>query len=290
MTKRTAATAAKDAQPEEAATTSASGAPVTVELQVQHTHTDQDAAPPPAQSDDVPLVQSAAPPTEYDATARQRIGAQIGTAGGTFPVTLIFDPQAGPHSTFDRTLKEYVRRLSAVPATDTADEEAEARALAQLDAAAWLFDTLMVDVEGIGAEEEAKPADWKTFFTPQEKNGVVMNAILFGVPLEDRAASGARVSWAALAVSATKLRVLFDGHNLDTRHGLKKGDTPTMREFGQQLEKMQRGESVMFELAALYDRLKVSAKPYKDGIVPVHHKAFALLGHLSTQLRVTRKN
>jgi hypothetical protein len=233
-----------------------------------------------------------APPAEYDATARQRIPVLLPSEGGPLAVTFIYDPQApGPHGTFDRALKEYVRRLSAVPVTTTAEEEAEAHALAQLDAAGWLFDSFIVDVEGVGAEGEQKPADWKNYFTPQEKNRVVLGAILEATPLDDGGNPAGARSWSALAISSLRLRVPFDGWQIDTRHSLKKADGKTLRDFGALLERLnQSGASVMFELAAIYDRLKVSAGGYKGGIVPVHHRAFAALGHLSTQARVTKKN
>jgi|ERR1041384_868867 hypothetical protein len=233
-----------------------------------------------------------AKPVEYDATARQRIPALLPTEAGALPITLIFEPQ--PHNQpFDKLLAEYTRRLSALPVTDTAEDEGEARTLAQLDAAGWLFDQVIVDVEGIGIEGEEKPANWLEFFTPQEKNAVVLNAILSGYALPEAAHSGARLSWQSLAGSVTRLRVLFDGRELDVRHTLKKADTKTLREFGALLDKIQAGANavnLMFELVTVYNRLQLTTHGYKGGIVPAHHRAFAVLAHLTRQLQVTRKN
>ncbi len=238
-------------------------------------------------------------PAEFDAGARQRWPMLIAADDGPLVVAFIYDPHApGPHGTFDRALREYVRRRSAVPATTTPEEADEARALAQLDAAAWLFDSFVVDVEGVGAEGEEKPRDWQSYFTPQEKNRTLFEN-LFDVASLDAEGSPAARSWSALAVSSFRLRAPFDGGRVDTRHTLRKGDTAALRAHGWLLELMadvtasSAVEMVLHfapEYAALYDRLKVSAGGYAGGVVPVHHKAFAAFAHLSTQARAVRKN
>lgn len=240
-------------------------------------------------ADTPPLVRSEAPPTEYDATARQRVGLRVQTDAGLQSVAFVFDPQPQGRP-FDKLLAEYARRFDAVPKTETAEEEAEARALAQVDASAWLFSQVMVDVEGMGDE---RPANWQDHFTPQEKHVAILNGVLYAVTLPHTGPQGVRVSWAALAGAVMRLRVLFDGHDIETRHTLKKADNAILREFGALLEKTQRDATstgLMFDLAALYDRLKLTAHGYKGGIIPPHHRALAVLNHLTTQASVTRKN
>jgi hypothetical protein len=120
-----------------------------------------------------------------------------------------------------------------------------------------------------------------------------LNALLYAVPLAQPVKEGVRVSWRALAASVTRLRVLFDGHEMETRHLLKKADAKTMREFNAQLEQAQEYGGrikLLFQLAATYNQLKLTAYGYKDDLIPAHHRAFAVFGHLSSQLLVTRKN
>lgn len=225
-------------------------------------------------------------PAEYDAAARQRIPCVFATADGRVPVTLVFDPRPERAESFDRSLREYARKLAAAQG-DAAEDAAAAQAV--LAATTWLFDRHVVDLEGVGEEGEEKPENWLDFFSPLEKRRAVEQAILFCYPVEDGKAA-ARPSWSSLRASVTRLRCFFDGFEIETAHTLRKADGKTINEFLALMAKSQDHSPVMSELAGLYDRLKVGSKGYKGGLVPLHHKAVVTVTHISRQQEVARKN
>lgn len=236
---------------------------------------------------DVPELET--PPAEYDASAKQRIPVMLPLGDEQIEITLIFDPNANLRN-FDHHLKEYARRASAQRDADTDADLVLAREESLTDAAIYLFDTCIVDLDGIGEEGEEKPADWRNIFSPQEKKTVVERAILHVYPV-DSGKKGARPSWkshAEFTNSTIRLRAIFDGYEIETKHILRKADVKTLRDFTTEWTKAAGGPSA--EVAAFYQKLKVEASGYKDGIVPLHHMAAVVAAHLFKQARVLRKN
>lgn len=251
-------------------------------------------APDPLLADgdaDKPPDEDAAP-AEYDATGRQHIPSLLATEEGAAAVTLIFEPCAKRRS-FDHHLREYVRRLSAIRETETDDEAFLAREEAQLSAAEWLFDTVITDIEGLGDEAD-KPANWREFIGAHEKRNAVDTAILFTNTLDDKKTDG-KPSWKSLGGAVTRLYCLANGREVETRHTLKKADSKIANEFLGLLSKAASNgslkyDALIFDMAALYDRLKIGARGYRDGVVPAHHKARVVIAHVNRQLTALRKN
>ncbi|HLL74803.1 MAG TPA: hypothetical protein VK421_06020 [Pyrinomonadaceae bacterium] len=252
--------------------------------------------PPPPEplelADEVSDESESEAPAEYDATERQRIPAILATEDGAVSVTLVFEPCAKGKS-FDHHLREYVRRLSQVRETETDEGAVLAREEAQLAAAEWLFDAVVTDIEGLGDEDE-KPDDWKMLIGAHEKRNCVDSAILYTQTLEDEKAGG-KVSWKSLGLAGTRLRCLSNGREVVTRHTLKKADAKVANEFLALFAKVASGgtlkqDVLIFDLAALYDRLKIGARGYRGGVVPAHHKAPVVTAHVTRQLRAVRKN
>lgn len=245
--------------------------------------TQQPASPP------APVPDLDTPPAEYDASAKQRIPVMLPLGDEQIEITLIFDPNA-EHQSFDRHLKEYARRAATQREADTDADLLLARDEALTDAAVWLFDKCIVDLEGIGDEGEEKPADWRNIFSPQEKKTVIERAILHVYPA-DSGKRGARPSWkqqADFTNSTIRLRCIFDGYEIETKHVLRKADVKTLRDFTSEWSKANGSPSE--EVAAFYRKLKVEAHGYKDDIIPLHHMAAAVGAHLFKQARVLRKN
>ena len=230
--------------------------------------------------DNLPLTREGAP-ILYDADAPQRIPAHFAVDGEEYSIVLVAAPVLDTH------LMSYAKQCTR------ADDELDTTAT--LDAAVWLFDAVITDVEGIGEEGEEKPGDWRDFFSPQEKAAVVNNAILACYPVEPPTEkTDKRLSWKMQTrVAKTTLRAFFDGREIETTHVLRKADAKTLSEFatimGRVFTPKSGGDARMGELAALYDRLHESHEGYA-GRVPLHHKSAALIGHLARQSMALRKN
>ena len=231
------------------------------------------------------LVNDEATPTEYDAGVVQRIPAIVSLEEGRAEVTLLYNPNAQGKS-FDEHLAEYSRR-SKPPASDDEDADvSETSGQALLDAACWLFDTVIQDVEGIGEAGEEKPIEWRSMiFAPEHKKAVVEQSILFALPLQPKPLA-TRPSWkSTFGRSTTRLLCHFDGQEIETSHTMRHADNKTLQEFRTIWAKGGTG----LELAALYETLKGEGKGYRGGTIPTHHKAAAVIGHCLVQDRVLGK-
>jgi hypothetical protein len=259
----------------------------------------EDLQSPPGGAGDDPsdVSQEEAPPAEYDATSRQRAPVLLGGDEGLIKVALIFDPCANGKS-FDTHLREYVRRLTTIKETETARDEMLARASTELSAAVWLFGTVIVDAELIGDDgevlDEEKPEEWRSMIGETEKLQAVENIILHGYVVNDDKPAG-QPSWKSLGGSLTRLRCLYEGREVETRHTLRKVDTRIINDYLTLTSKAAEEGSakialIMFDLAALYDRVKIGARGYKGGVVPAHHKAAVFGAHAQRQVRAIRKN
>lgn len=222
---------------------------------------------------------------QYDASAIQRIPAVVTLEGGRANVTLVYNPNAQGKS-FDAHLDEYEMRAK-LDTDGLPDEEVDAAQLQALtDAACWLFDTVIEDVEGIGAEGEEKPLEWRSLiFTPERKKAVVDQAILYALPMQAKAVTS-RPSWSAnFGRSTTLLACHFDGREVETSHSMKPADNKTLDEFRALWAKGGTG----LQVAPLYEALEGKGTGYKDGIIPKHHRAAAVIGHCALQDRVIGK-
>jgi hypothetical protein len=222
---------------------------------------------------------------EYDAGAIQHIPAVVTLEGGRANVTLIYDPNA-QEKTFDQHLDEYEMR-AGIKTDDLPDDEVDAAvAQALLEAQCWLFDTVITDIEGIGAEGEERPVEWRSIaFSPERKKAVVEQAILYTLPMQAKAVA-ARPSWSSnFARSTTRLLCHFNGRELETFHTMKPADSKTLDEFRALWAKGGTG----LQVASLYETLEGKGSGYKGGIIPRHHKASAVIGHCALQGRVIGK-
>src|ERR1041384_210151 len=228
--------------------------------------------------------------TEYDVTAIQRVPVRFILGEEVIPLTLTLDPNAQGRS-IDYHIQEYARR--AVPAEDAETDEslAAARESAQVEAMGYLFNTLMTKLEGL----DGLPTDWRSIFSPKEKQSIVERS-LFAVQVVAPTLSRrhGRPMWGEqFRHSTIRLRSFFDGRDVDTVHVLRKPDASLLRDFNATLAKAYvtgPGDAAALELVPFWDKLRVEARNYKQGIVPVHHKAMAVLSHLLRQAQVVRKN
>jgi hypothetical protein len=243
-----------------------------------------------AQATEEGRVEGGELPAVYDSEARQRI-----------PITVIWDERFDLTLTAepvrDETLRAYAQKCELAAAeTPDAEDVGAAQLAAAATATAWLFDALMSDVEGIGEEGEEKPADWRDIFSPEEKGEIMRRAVFGYEVLEPPAAKkGARPAWGShLRAVVTRMRVPFNGRPVDVSHTLRKPDAAQLGEFQTLSARTLLGRGLEMDanlekFAAGYDRLHVSHEHY-NGPVPMHHKAFAYIAHMTRQGAAVRKN
>jgi hypothetical protein len=230
-------------------------------------------------------------PDVYDSEARQRIPVTLLLEGEAFDVTLVCEPVS------DAALVNYAAMCEQANAVESAgDEDISAAQLSgTINTAASLFNALMSDIEGVGEEGEEKPTDWRDIFGPREKATVIDRAI-FGIEqiAPPPARKGARPKWGpSLRSVVTRLRVPFSGRMIDVSHTLRKADAKQLGEFsalyGRTLGMSRGGDAIMERLAVFYDWLHIAHAGYR-GPVPMHHRAVALVAHLTRQGATVRKN
>ncbi|HEX8353674.1 MAG TPA: hypothetical protein VF611_12285 [Pyrinomonadaceae bacterium] len=232
-----------------------------------------------------------APPVLYDANARQRFRVLHEIDGDRYELGLIFGPIS------DTALANYARRCAAAAAEGEEDSGATLSEHARiwLDAAARLFDELTVGIDNIGEEGEETPDDWRDIFGATDKSQAIIGAVFAVEPVVvTPPKAGARAPWPSGKLNAkVRLLVPFDGAMIEVSHTLKRADA---RAFGQYTALMQKvfagprgSDAHMLKLAAGYDALHVAHEGYASH-VPVHHKAFAYVEHMSRQMQFVRKN
>lgn len=236
-------------------------------------------------------AEKVAPALLYDTTAPQRVPVLLPLDGETYEIILKLRP------VMDVALANYARKCAQVSGDGEEDEEDALAALvgAGFDAAVYLFDQLADGVEGIGEEGEEAPDDWRDIFGAADKTAVIDGAVLVAQDVAPRAAKkGKRPSWGTgLKNSTVRLKVVFDGREVETTHVLKKPDAKVFSDFTTTFRAAygqgRAGDAHMMKLAALYDRLHIGHGGYASH-VPLHHKARAVLAHISQQARSLRKN
>jgi hypothetical protein len=253
--------------------------------------------------------QSTAPitPILYDADAEQRIPFSVEFDGEAYEPIYVLGPQT------DAALIEYDkqmdRRLRAADKKQSGRRDAMESEDSSVDAGAWLFSDRAVSVEGMGAEGEELPADWKDRIDDSDKADIINTAYLAvgRVPLPV-ATPGKRLPWGhrSMGTARIPIRALFGGYQLDLVHERENLPPADMKDILGEFNSIRKqtwivggthiggaGEMIIppksQRLAALYDKLGYKATGYA-GRVPMHHKAFVVSEDLTpAQEAVTKK-
>lgn len=236
----------------------------------------------------------------YDADATQRIPFMTEHDGELYEIAYIVAPRK------DDDIKEFETRrnmrLAEADPDETGGRGGTITENDSLQAAEWLFDKLATGVEGVGDSDEELPEDWKTNFSQQEKSAVINQGLLACEAVEPlRVKSGKRLPLNhQKSTGATTLRVLFNGHQLTTKHTIADADADTLAEYSTLMSRsvliqgsmVGQGESYipsrMGKLGIIYDRLKESVTGYA-GRVPLDHKAAVVMGKLGKQQKALQK-
>jgi hypothetical protein len=227
-------------------------------------------------------------PTLFDSTAQQRIPTMLMVADEEYPVTLVLNPVDSV------VIAAYSKKCAEASATADDEDDLAARLRASISATVALFDTVAVALEDVGEEGEEPPSDWREYFSPQEKNSIVEEAIFNHRYVEPvRAKKGKRPRWGAdLRNSTTRVFFPWGGRMVETHHTLRKADAEVYSEY---MTLMSRTMSVrgvdahISTLADWYDTHWVGHTGYK-GDVPKHHKAAVFVLHMTRQKAAVRKN
>jgi hypothetical protein len=257
----------------------------------QETGAEQLLTPPPppaatpASSTGGPSPEAA--PSVYDADVSQRVPVLIPFGDELFEAVLVCVPPT------DEALINYAKQCAKANESDKVADPFAAQLDATSSALCQLFDLIVADLEGF-EEGEEKPDGWRDIFGPADKMTILENAIFALTPVETPRAKGKRPSWKMqLQNFTTRFRVVFDGQEVTVSHTLKKADGKNFSAHARLVNRVMSaykgGDANMPELAEVYDALHVAHEGYA-GRVPLHHKAFAAITHLSRQARVTRKN
>lgn len=224
----------------------------------------------------------------YDSAARQRVPVLLVVDGEEFEVILVIEPVG------DTALTRYAKACGGVAEEEDGEEALVSRLRTSFNATTVLFDAVVADIEGVGDEGEARPENWREFFSPHEKSEFVQD-VVFGYEYVEpkKAAKGKRPRWGAdLSNMTTRVKFPFEGGMVETFHTLKKADA---KAYGEYMALMSRTDSIrgvdahLLQLAAWYDEHHVSHQGYK-GDVPRHHRATAYVLHMTRQRAAVRKN
>lgn len=229
-------------------------------------------------------------PVLYDANARQRFRVLHEIDGDPYELGLLVGPIT------DTALANYARRCAAAAAEGEEDGAAlSEHARIWLSAAVHLFDDVTVGIDNIGEEGEELPPDWRDIFSATDKSQAIVGTVFAVEPVVvTPPKAGARAPWPSGKLNAkVRLRVPFDGAMIEVSHTLKRADAKSFGQYTALMQKVFAGprgsDAHMLKLAAGYDALHVSHDGYASH-VPVHHKAFAYVEHMSRQMQFVRKN
>jgi hypothetical protein len=238
----------------------------------------------------------------YDASASQKIPYHIEHEGARYTIMIEYAPLT------DDLVKEHEIRKNLRLTEADQEESAHRSGIVQqsdvMNASAWLFDVAAIRPYGFGNSDDEVPADWKEQFEDAEKADMVDGTILAGLVLEaPLVPAGKRLPWNRAKGSSTHtLRCIYNGTQMDTKHILRAGDADTASEFkslmarGVLIQGTKLGKSETYipcrmgRLGEFYDRLKEKVEGYRDGKVPLHHKALIVIDHLGSQVKAATKN